>query len=183
MTSRQGAGGGGQGSAVVLLLRGPEGTQPPGQPIAVQVEIRNEGAEDVWMVGVLDGSEGGVRYPRYRPSVTRDGDVVASPPPPEDPLVGPLRTGDFRRLGPDEAFDPTRREAGAAYLPLSTFATFRPVEPGIYRYSLVLSTESSQDEDWLGRFGQEENRSEVLELVSQVPRLTVNSNTLEVEVR
>jgi hypothetical protein len=46
----------------------------------------------------------------------------------------------------------------------------------------VLSTESSQPEEWLGRFGQEAERSAVLELVARVPRLTVTSNALEVEV-
>jgi hypothetical protein len=182
MVSQGGGGGGRREPPVVLLLRGPEGPCFVGQPVAVRIEIRNDGAEDLWMVGVVDGSEEGVRYPHYRPAVTRDGDVVGKPPPPEDPLVGPLRTTDFRCLGPGEAFDPTRPEAGAAYMPLSTFATFRPAEPGIYRYTLVLSTESSQPEEWLGRFGQEAERSAVLELVARVPRLTVTSNALEVEV-
>jgi len=183
MASAGGSNDGGQDPAVVLLLRAPEGPHPTGQPVAVQVEIRNQAADDVWMVGVVDGSEEGVRYPHYRPTVTRDGDVVARPPPPEDPLVGPLRTTDFRRLGPGQAFDPTRRDGGAAYLPLATFATFRPAEAGSYRYTLVLSTESSRPEEWLGRFGQEAERDAVLELVARVPRLTVTSNTLEIEIR
>jgi hypothetical protein len=134
------------------------------------------------MVGVVDGSEHGVRYPHYRPSVELDGSVVARPAAPEDPLVGPLRAADFRRLGPGEAFDPTLRDAGAAYLPLATFATFAPAEPGRYRYSLTLSTESSDPEQWLGRFNQDAERAAVLELVARVPRITATS-AVEVDVR
>jgi hypothetical protein len=165
-----------------LLLRGPEGPQPLGGEIEVEVTVRNLGAEDVWIVGVVDGSEEGIRYPHYQPSVTRDGAVVAEPPPPEDPLVGPLRVADFRRLGPGEGFNPTRGE-GAAYLPLITFATFRPTEPGVYRYTLTLSTESQAPEEWLGRYNQEAERDAVLDLVARVPRLTVTSAPALVQVR
>jgi hypothetical protein len=77
---------GGQEPAVVLVLRAPAGPQPLGQPVPVIIEVRNASRSGVWMVGVIDGSEQGVRYPRYRPSVTRGGAVVSAPPPPEDPL-------------------------------------------------------------------------------------------------
>jgi hypothetical protein len=149
----------------------------------VAVEVRNESAREVWLVGVVDGSEDAVRYPHWRPAVTREGALEAAPPPPEDPLVGPLRAADFRRLGPGESFDPTRPEGGAAYLPLSTFATFVPSQAGSYRFMLELSTESPRPEAWLGRFGQDAERERVLELVGRVPRLTVASNVLEVTVR
>lgn len=108
--------------------------------------------------------------------------VVSSPAAPEDPLVGPLRTADFRRLAPGEAFDPTRRDAGAAYLPLATFATFAPAEPGRYCYALTLSTESRDPEGWLGRFNQDAERDAVLELIARVPRITLTS-TVDVDVR
>lgn len=135
------------------------------------------------MVGVVDGSEEAVRFPHWRPAAIRDGAVVAAPPTPEDPLVGPLRAADFRPLAPGESFDPTRPEGGAAYMPLSTFASFVPSEAGSYRFTLELSTESPRPEDWLGRFGQDAERERVLELVGRVPRLTVASNVLEVSVR
>jgi hypothetical protein len=174
---------GAQGPVLLgLLLGGPEGPQPVGRAVGVEVEVRNLGTEEVWIVGVVSGSEERVRYPHYLPSVTRDLEVVAKPPPPEDPLVGPLRVADFRRLAPGEGFDPTRRD-GAAYLPLSTFTSFRPTEPGVYRYTLTLSTESQEPEEWLGRFGQEAEREAVLDLVTLIPRLTIKSDPLVVEVR
>jgi hypothetical protein len=150
--------------------------------LRVDVELRNDGDEDVWVVGVVDGSEAGVRYPRWRPSVLHDGRTVATPPAPEEPLTGPLRAADFRRLGPGEAFDPTARAGGAAYLPLLTFATFAPHQPGAYTLTLELSTESERPDDWLGSWGQEPERERVLELVKQVPRMTLRANELMMEV-
>ncbi len=56
-----------------LVLYGPEGPQPVGRPAPIQVEVRNTGAREVWIAGVLDGSEAGLRYPHYLPSVTLAG--------------------------------------------------------------------------------------------------------------
>jgi len=170
--------------AVSLTLQGPLGSRPTGQPVSVGIEVRNLTTDQVQMVGVVDGSEEGARYPHYQPSVSRDGVVMAGPPPPEDPLVGPLRERDFRLLNPGEAFDPTLGAEGAAYMPIFTFASFSPTEPGVYRYQLTLSTESDRPEQWLGRFGQQEpEQAAVLRRVAQVPRVTTTSNVLEVEVR
>jgi hypothetical protein len=75
---------------------------------------------------IVDGSEEGARFPRALPTVRRDGQVVMGPPPPEDPLFGPLRPDDFRTVGAGEAFIP-----GAP----ATFASFVPGEPGEYTTS------------------------------------------------
>jgi hypothetical protein len=159
-----------------IVLSGPEGPQPPGNPVHVEVRVRNRVDREVWAVGVLDGSEDGVRYPAYRPVVTHGGVIVAQPGPPEDPLVGPLRTADFRRLAPGDEFDPT----GPGFLPLTTFANFAPDWPGVYSYALTLSTESPRPEAWLGRFGQD---PDVLGFVERVPRVTVTAAPLDIEIR
>lgn len=135
------------------------------------------------MTGVVDGSEEGSRYPHYLPQIAIAEQVVAVPPPPEDPLVGPLRLTDFRLLRPGEAFDPTRPHPGATFLPISTFSNFRPTAPSLVQFTLVVSTESQHPEQWLGYFGQDAERSAVLERIAQVPRLTIRSNVLEVEAK
>jgi hypothetical protein len=148
---------------ISLRLIAPAGPFPVGRPVPVRVEVRNEGADEAWFVGVLDGSETGTRYPVWLPSIRIGDRVVAAPPAAEDPLVGPLRSTDFVRLAPGEAFDPGR---------LATYAVFAPAEVGAYVYSLELSTESPSPEAWLGRFNQDRS---VLELIPRVPRLTVRS--------
>lgn len=166
---------------VTLLLEGP-GEAQVGRPVELRVAIRNATDHRIWMVGVVDGSEGGVRFPRYRPLVKLDGRIVAEPPAPEDPLVGPLRVEDFHRLEPGESFDPTRSSGGEAYLPLSTFSNFVPPNRGRCRFELVVSTESDSPERWLGRFNQEDERDPVLGLIEKVPRCTVTA-AIEVDVR
>ena len=96
---------------------------------------------------------------RYAPEVKFQDQVVAAPPPQEDPLVGPLRVEDFHQLAPGESFDPTQPSHGASYLPLSTFANFVPSKQGRYRFELALSTESASPERWLGRFNQEDEHA------------------------
>ena len=162
-------------------MDGPEGVGV-GQRVEIRVTIHNASDHAIWIVGVVDGSEGGVRFPRYIPSVKLDGRVVAAPPPPEDPLVGPLRVEDFHRLDPGESFDPTRQARGAAYLPLSTFANFTPSKQGNHRFELALSTQSDSPEQWLGRFNQEDDRASVLELIEKVPSLSVTA-AFEIEAR
>ena len=169
-------------SALAITLWGPDEPWHVGVPLPISIEVRNLSRQSIWVVGVMDGSEEGIRYPHYLPLIALAGQVIAKPPPPEDPLVGPLRRADFRLLTTDESFDPTSRHLGASYLPISTFSNFVPTAPGQYEFSLTLSTESHSPEQWLGRFGQGEKRSSVLELISQVPRLTTKSNVLVVEV-
>jgi hypothetical protein len=141
-----------------LTLEGPAGPSPVGRPVPIRVELRNEGPGELWITGVLDGSETGTRYPIWRPSVRLGSVVVAEPPTAEDPLVGPLRESDFRRLAAGESFEPGR---------LATFALFAPAEPGTYVYGVELSTDSPSPEAWLGRFNQDRA---VLDLVARVPR-------------
>ena len=84
---------------IKLVLDGPAEVSV-GQPVDLRVQIHNASDHSIWMVGVVDGSEGGVRFPRYAPEVKFDGQVVAAPPPQEDPLVGPLRVRGLPPAGP-----------------------------------------------------------------------------------
>ncbi|MBQ0851621.1 hypothetical protein J8N05_25980 [Streptomyces sp. BH-SS-21] len=188
-----------------LVLYGPSGPQPLGLPAPVRVELRNTGGHHLWIAGVLDGSENGLRFPRYRPTITRAGEgegegegdvggggedagsagsgaVVASPAPAEDPLVGPLRPADLRTLAPGESWDPT---SGPGCLPLMTFAHFAPRRPGRYRYTLTLDTDAARLEDWLGGFGVPVGsaREDLLALVARVPRTSVVADPVEVDFR
>lgn len=173
---------GGACAAVRVALCTPDGVHPPGRPVPLQVEVRNVGDTDIWMVGVLDGSEGGVRYPHYLPAVMRDGVAVAAPGAAEDPLVARLRVEDFRRLAPGASFDPTSPANGASYQPLSTFATWPCPQAGEYQYVLGLSTTSERPEQWLGRLGPAEDVERLHDLIARVPRLTITSNILTVHV-
>ena len=147
-----------------LALHGPPGEVPAGRPVPIRASLRNDGPGELWIVGVIDGSESGTRFPHWLPSIARGERAVAGPPQAEDPLVGPLRPEDFHRLGEGEELDPGR---------LATFATYAPAEAGAYVYSLRLSTESARAEDWFGAFNQD---PAVGELVARVPRLALRAD-------
>ncbi|MGW3152276.1 hypothetical protein ACWDG1_48490 [Streptomyces sp. NPDC001177] len=161
-----------------LVLYGPEGPQPVGRPAPIQVEVRNTGAREVWIAGVLDGSEAGLRYPHYLPSVTLAGSgrTVARA---RAGRGSARRAAAGGRPAPTDArsFDPM---AGARPLPLLTFA---PRTPGRYVYALTLSTEAGRPEEWLSGFGLPSGteRKELLGLVARAPRVTGLAGPVVVE--
>ena len=147
----------------------------------VRVLVKNTSAVPIWIVGVLDGSEGAHRFPHYKPSITTP-EPVAPAEADDCGNVAPLRLEDFRRLAPGESFDPTEALNGAAYLPIQAFANFIPNVAGRYEIRLQLSTESEKPEKWLGMLGYP-GEAEVIERLKTVPRVRVESNTLIVEAR
>ena len=81
-----------------------------GEPSGVSIEVRNGGTVAIWIVGVVDGSEAGARFPKWLPRVEPHALVI----PAERPdFTSPLSPADFRRLEPGEAFDPTAAANGA----------------------------------------------------------------------
>lgn len=159
---------------ISVVLTVPSDPQKVGVVVPVKIEVRNVSPDPFWMVGVLDGSEQGYRFPQYRPSITSEQPV----PPPEMEACGnlaPLRLQDFTHLDPNESFDPTVSDSGAAYLPIYTFANFVAPAPGSYQFQLKLSTRSDKEEDWLGMRGYP-GEAEVLVRLKDVPRVEVESN-------
>lgn len=165
---------------ISIVLSAPPGGHRVNQPIGISIEICNISESPVRMVGVLEGSETGVRFPHYSPEIKasiklkpEEMDVCGN--------VAPLRITDFRLLLPKESFDPTKPLDEASYLPLFIFNNFRPPAPGVYELSLTLSTESKNDEQWLGMLGYP-GEEKVLKLLKEVPRFKVKSNTLLLRV-
>ncbi|MFE4579136.1 hypothetical protein, partial [Streptomyces chartreusis] len=66
-----------------------DGPAPRRRTGSRRVELRNVSDAGVWVVGVLDGSEAGMRFPHFRTAVLHGGQTVYRPVV-EDPLVGPL---------------------------------------------------------------------------------------------
>lgn len=167
------------GSPVELILSVPKEPAKVGTVFPVRVDVKNISASSIWIVGVLDGSEGAHRFPHYKPSITGP-QPMAQPEADDCGNVAPLRLEDFRQLAPGESFDPTNPIAGAAYLPLQAFARFTPKAVGRYEIRLQLSTESQKPEQWLGMLGYP-GEAQVIERLKAVPRVRIESNTLILE--
>jgi hypothetical protein len=164
-----------------VILTVPTEPQRVGSPIMINISVKNISSQPLWMIGVLDGSEIGFRYPHYKPSITGS---VPIPPPENLPWCGnvaPLRLQDFHYLLPGESFDPIVPQEGAEYLPLVIFNSFRPSLPGNYEFRLEVSTESEQEEDWLGVL-EYPGKENVLARLAKVPRLQIESKVTSVKV-
>ena len=150
---------------------------------AVSIEVTNTGDTDIYLVGVVDGSEACARYPKWQPIVEGE----SAPPPPERPdFTSPLLPDDFRLLKPGERFDPTDPSAGGRFFPISAFDALSEL-PGRYRVSLELDTRSEDVRQWMGTLpvrGPELERqaAAVSSRLRAVPRLVVRSNALEITV-
>ena len=166
---------------IEIELTLPKIPQRVGARVEVGVVLRNASNAPIWIVGVMDGSEAGFRFPHYRPTVTA--------PKPRDVeerewcgITAPLRIEDFLRLAPGEGCDPRVPVSGQAWLPIGAFESFVPNAPGRYTFELVLSTLSARDEEWLG-IREYPGKDAVLARLKEVPRVEVRSNVAVLDVR
>lgn len=169
-------------SPLQVILHVPDAPQPVGASVPVRVEVRNTSDWAVWMVGVLEGSEVGFRYPHYLPTITGPEPVPEPEGLPHFGNVVPLRLDDFHRLAPGESFDPTEPIHGAHYQSLLTFAQFRPPAPGRYTLQLTLSTESQDATEWLG-ITETPDKEAILARLADVPRFRIESNPAVIEAQ
>ena len=171
-------------SPVAIVLRSTADTIAVGDPVPIDIEVRNVSSSPIWMIGVLAGAESGTRYPRWTPLVHRADGIVQAAEQPD--FTSPLQAADFCRLAPGASFDPTSGVDGAAYFPLSAFAAVSQT-PGRYSIALELDTRSEHDAAWQGtlpdwRATAADEAAIVRERLAGVPRVRVRSNTVVVTV-
>jgi hypothetical protein len=169
-------------SPIEIVLHVPEEPQQAGERVPVRVDVRNTSSQPLWIIGVLEGSEVGFRYPHYLPSITGPEPIPEPEQLPHFGNVAPLLLDDFHRLEPGASFDPTRSIHGAHYHPLHTFQAFRPPVAGRYTVQLTLSTESHDPTEWLGII-ETPDKAAILDRLAEVPRLRVASAPVTVEVQ
>ncbi len=165
---------------LAVILTGPATPCRVGEPVAISVEVRNVSGRPLRMVGVLDGSEAGFRFPRYRPEITGPAAGAEADSVFWCGTVAQLHLRDMRLLMPGEGFDPRVPVDGAAFLPLAAFLNFRPATPGSCRFRLTVDTRGTEEE-WFGR-RDVPDEDEIRRFLGEVPRGEYVSNTLEIEV-
>lgn len=167
---------------LAVVLHVPATPQHTGALVPIRVEVHNQSTDLVWIIGVLDGSEAGFRYPHYTPTIEGPAPLPTPEGMPHFGNVAPLRLDDFHRLAPGASFDPTEPIHGAHYYPLRLFQSFRPSQPGRYTVQLTLSTESQDAAEWLGIM-ETPDKDAILARLAEVPRLRVESNAVVVTVQ
>ena len=151
------------------------------QPRPIRVRLKNVSDRQLWIVGCVDGAQAGARYPIWRAHV--EGPITLAPPETPD-VLRPLLLEDFHRLEPGAEVDPTSRDGGANWFPLSLLE--QVVEaPGTWRASLELDMTSADPERWFGGPYMPRELAaldEVKRRLAEVPRVAIRSNMLEVRV-
>jgi hypothetical protein len=169
---------------VSILLTARSGRIRIGAPAAIRIEVQNLSHSPIWLVGVVDGSEAGVRFPKWVPHVSGPKGVLAAAESPD--FTSPLRPVDFRRLAPGEHFDPTARTGGAAYFPIAAFERITEAA-GEYSVALQLDTDAPSPAAWMGTLPDRRPQAgaeadEIARRIREVPRLQVQSNMLLIRV-
>jgi hypothetical protein len=160
----------------VELISGKGQRQSLGEPPDLSVRITNVSDRPIYMVGVLPGSEG-MRAPQYQAEIEGPSGPVHLRLPEGLDYARGLQADDFVRLDPGQSFDP---QHGKGFIPIQKLAWFKPSEPGTYRFRLRLDATAQDPRAWMGHTFVRE-RDKVETLIRQVPKVEVQSNTLEIE--
>jgi hypothetical protein len=168
-------------AALRVILTGPAGAQKVGAVVKVSIAVRNVSDRPVWVVGALEGSDIGLRFPHYLPQINGERPALSGEVEYLD-MAAPLRLEDFHQLAPGQDFDPMVKLNRALNPLLAAFTEFVPPAPGSYEMWLTLSTASESDNDWLGVV-EYPGKDEALRRLAEVPRLRVESNVLTIEAQ
>lgn len=149
----------------------------------ISVSITNRSGTDFYLVGSLDASDSRERFPHcYFEVIGPDG--ASAVPKPNDwcDYINALRPQDFIYVHRGQSFDPYQKTDGGFFsawqLSPDTFST-----PGEYRIRFFYSSNDNSLDQWNGIGGQSvEQKRRLMELLEQVPKLLLASNTLTITV-
>ena len=167
---------------VDCVLSADRATYHINQTAHLSVRIINKSAHDVYLLGSLDGSEEGRRFPKWRVEVL---DAAGKP---VNMKRGGAWCGNMNTLRPDDfvlvprggSFNPF----GQGFFGADGFEFLHVQRPGRYRVRFVYSTASDAIRDY---FGDERMRSQfqpspdIMHLFRQVPKVELRSNELRLE--
>ena len=154
----------------------PKQTYSLGEVLELQINIINNTGKDVYFIKGLDGSEVKWRMPFCyfnieKPVVDSPMDYIG-----RCGMMNSLKIEDFVKIESNTIFNPY-----GDYLPKYVFNNI-----GTYKITFHYSTKSNNITDYFGR-GFEKDRTkrelkELEKLFNQVPKLELQSNTIEIEV-
>lgn len=148
-----------------------------GQVPSLTVRIRNKTGGEVHLVGSLDGSTCGWRFPKCRLEILDPAGRSVALPLGRCGNMNALRTDDFVRVRAGDSFYPF----GLGFFRPSEFSRFPVTTPGEYTVRFHYTT-SDRLQDY---FGDERRRvgtqvsPEIQRLFEKVPKLELQSNSLK----
>ena len=152
-----------------------------GELPSITVRIRNKTDKDAILVGSLDGSTEGWRFPKCRIEIL---DAAGKPVTAAMARCGnmnALRTNDFVLVRAGDSFYPF----GKGFFPPPQFYQFPIPGPGDYTVRFHYAT-SERVQDYFGderRSGNSQASPEIQRLVTQVPKVELKSNPLKLHFK
>ena len=145
-----------------------------GEQVDVSVTLTNVSDEAISVVGSLDGSGAGFRYPQYHYLIVGPAGEFERLSGAWCDKVASAKADDFVALEPGESFDPY----GEGFGKDPGLEHWRPQKPGDYKILLLYSSESPEDSAW----HPDSRDPEVARRLAKVPRCSVCSNIITVKV-
>ncbi len=149
----------------------------------VKVSITNKSGKDVHLVGSLDGSDVGWRFPKCGFELLDTGGKVL--PEKQSMRCGNMNTlkiTDFAKVAAGAEFNP----AGKGFFGSSQLYRFRELPPATYILRFYYQTSTKSVQDYFGderRMGQKTVPPEIQKLFKAVPLIDIKSNDLQITVQ
>lgn len=151
-----------------------EGEPQAGKEVQFRVRIKNISDRDVTVVGCLDGSSSGKRYPHFNRSVT-----------PSEPMAermgcgncNSLRDSDLKVLKPGETFDPFGPNSFGNWL-----AKWTPPKEGTYTVRWTFDYTAKDLSEWNGPIERRMGMGGLEEQLKKIPKVSLAA-TVEVKVK
>jgi hypothetical protein len=161
---------------LACILRG-ERTCELGKTPNITVELINQTNKEIYLVGNLDYSDYGMRYPYCYFEITGpDGESADRRRGPGCGTMNPLRVEEFVKVPPGGTFNPHQKIDRYGFWSSRQLSpdTFR--EPGVYRIRFLYSTKNNTIDQWAGSSSEVAANAEIMRLFNQVPKVEVHSN-------
>ena len=170
--------------ALQVTIKAPQAEYKAGERILLQMFIKNVSDKTVRIIGYLDGSDFGWRYPKYTLIVKdAEGKAVPRPPAARCGNTNALGKADFVTLKPGDSLDPLSIEDGPIQSRHYFVQRLALREAGKYSIQITYDTRGQTAEDWNGKVSSPTLSPEVQELLKEVPRGLFESNVLQVTVK
>jgi hypothetical protein len=155
-----------------------------GETPRIDVRIKNEGDKPVLLVGSLDASDVKWRYPYCYYTITgQNGDPINTGVG-RCGMMNALRRNDFVRVEPGATFNPYMDIGPTGFFSSGQINAYAFQNPGIYRITFHYDTSSNDMRQWEAWDDVEAapGKPSIRTLWKQVPKTTLVSNTLTIEV-
>jgi hypothetical protein len=160
-----------------------------GQPVVLQVHLKNNTGKSALFVRPQEGSEQKLRYPYCLFEITSSKGSLVAQRRPDCKVTAPLEPSAFFELKPNES--------RALYDKGYRIELSSPLEPGTYRVLVRYSTEAQKESQWYGLYSDDywreigkndfwKKRADDMrknrEMLARVPAISIVSKTVEIKV-